>query len=196
MRVLPLLITWAVAASAAGCAGPMLARTPQQGTVNPRAAAMAAFQERVGAYLELHMQVAGGLPPLVETSEPVQITAREKALGEAIRRARAGAQPGDVFGRELRPLFEEILREDWRERTRRSRKAIVAQVPQRSPLEVNDAYPETQLLATVPPVLLQRLPRLPEGLEYRLFARHLILRDVKANLVVDILRDVLPGGDT
>jgi hypothetical protein len=29
-------------------------------------------------------------------------------------------------------------------------------------------------------------------LEYRIVGRHLILRDVKANLIVDILRDVVP----
>jgi len=33
---------------------------------------------------------------------------------------------------------------------------------------------------------------LPAELEYRIVARSLILRDVKANLIVDILRDVVP----
>jgi hypothetical protein len=41
-------------------------------------------------------------------------------------------------------------------------------------------------------VLLRKLPDLPPELEYRIVGRSLILRDVKANLIVDILRDVVP----
>ena len=63
-----------------------------------------------------------------------------------------------------------------------------ARVP---PLKVNDIYPSTVPLITFPPSLLQSLPPLPEGLEYRFYGRHLILRDVKANIVVDILRNVV-----
>ena len=40
--------------------------------------------------------------------------------------------------------------------------------------------------------LLRKLPDLPPELEYRIVGRHLILRDVKANLIVDVLRDVVP----
>jgi len=47
-------------------------------------------------------------------------------------------------------------------------------------------------LITFPPALLQSLPPLPEGLEYRFYGRHLILRDVKANIVVDMLRNIVP----
>ena len=40
--------------------------------------------------------------------------------------------------------------------------------------------------------LFTTLPVLPEGLEYRLVARHLVLLDTVDNVVVDILRDALP----
>jgi hypothetical protein len=40
--------------------------------------------------------------------------------------------------------------------------------------------------------LFVTLPVLPEELEYRLVARHLALVDVRANIVVDVVRDVLP----
>ena len=40
--------------------------------------------------------------------------------------------------------------------------------------------------------LLRKLPDLPPELEYRIVGRSLLLRDVKANLIVDILRDVVP----
>jgi hypothetical protein len=42
---------------------------------------------------------------------------------------------------------------------------------------VNAIYPEKAALATVPPLILVNLPRLPDGLEYRFMGRDLILRD-------------------
>jgi hypothetical protein len=44
----------------------------------------------------------------------------------------------------------------------------------------------------MPPKLLARLPELPDELEYRLMGRHLILRDTKANIIVDAVLNVLP----
>ena len=59
-------------------------------------------------------------------------------------------------------------------------------------VDINTVYPTTLPLATFPPLLLRKLPDLPPELEYRIVGRSLILRDVKANLIVDILRDVVP----
>ena len=42
------------------------------------------------------------------------------------------------------------------------------------------------------PGFLWTLPALPEELQYRFVGRDLILLDVHANLVVDILRDAIP----
>ena len=53
-------------------------------------------------------------------------------------------------------------------------------------------YPTKIPLETFPPVLLRKLPDLPPELEYRIVNKNLILRDVKANLIVDILRGVVP----
>jgi hypothetical protein len=57
---------------------------------------------------------------------------------------------------------------------------------------VNADYPEAAALATVPPLILTRLPRLPDGLEYRFMGRDLILRDTRANLIVDLIPDAVP----
>jgi hypothetical protein len=40
--------------------------------------------------------------------------------------------------------------------------------------------------------LLDALPRLPEGLEYRFMGNDLILRDTKANLIVDFINNAVP----
>jgi hypothetical protein len=57
---------------------------------------------------------------------------------------------------------------------------------------VNAEYPEKAPLATLPPLILNRLQRLPEGLEYRFLGRDLILHDAKANLIVDFVHEAVP----
>jgi hypothetical protein len=66
------------------------------------------------------------------------------------------------------------------------------EVPPKSPPMVNTLYPEKAALATVPPLILANLPRLPDGLEYRFMGRDLILRDRDANLVVDFVAGAVP----
>jgi hypothetical protein len=61
------------------------------------------------------------------------------------------------------------------------------------PVEVNGPFPWA-FGAAVPSVLLDRLPALPEEVQYRFIGRDLVLVDVDANLVVDILPDALPRG--
>jgi hypothetical protein len=56
-------------------------------------------------------------------------------------------------------------------------------------LRVNAEYPVDAPLSTMPPTLLQRLPLLPEELEYRFVGPDLILRDKNANIIVDYMRD-------
>lgn len=59
------------------------------------------------------------------------------------------------------------------------------------PFKVNGVYPQAQPLGTVPPNVLAVLPVLPEDIEYRFIDRHLILRDVRANLIVDYIRNTI-----
>jgi hypothetical protein len=61
------------------------------------------------------------------------------------------------------------------------------------PPAINTDYPTALPLATVPPGLLLKLPTLPMDLEYRFLGRHLILRDIKANLIVDFIPDAVPA---
>jgi hypothetical protein len=44
----------------------------------------------------------------------------------------------------------------------------------------------------MPFVLLSALPALPAGIQYRLIDRDLLLWDVDANLIIDVLPDALP----
>lgn len=57
-------------------------------------------------------------------------------------------------------------------------------------LRVNESYPANIPLQSTPPSLLLNLPMLPQEVEYRIEGRGLILLDVRANLVVDLIEDV------
>lgn len=163
----------------------------QAGPASPAAAALAEFDARVKAYMELHDKVVRRIGPHDETASPAEISARERAIGDAIRAARAGAQPGDVFVPGAATVFRDVIKQEHQRRDPIERKAMVDELPAFAP-QVNQTYPSDFPLATFPAKLLKRLPALPPDLEYRLTTRHLILRDVPANLVIDFVSDVLP----
>ena len=165
--------------------------TSGQTRVNPQAEAMARFSERVTAYLALQKKVEGKLSSQKETNDPERIKAHIANLAEGIRLARADAKAGDVFNGAAEQ-FRQIIREDAKDRSVRDAFAAMQEVPSRTPPRVNAAYPETAALATVPPLILKRLQQLPEGVEYRFMGRDLILRDTKANLIVDLLAGAVP----
>lgn len=188
-----LIALLAVACGKADSAEPQTttAVEPQEGSTAP-VAAVQEFQKRIDAYLKIHNEAEEKVPNLKKTDDPQEIADREKALGEMIMTLRAGAQPGDVFAPEYQPYFVKIIQDDFKERSAADRKALVAELPAHVKVDVNTVYPTTLPLETFPPVLLSKLPDLPPELEYRIVERSLILRDVKANLIVDVLRDVVP----
>jgi len=159
--------------------------------VNAQGAATLEFQKRIEAYIKLHNEAEAKVPNLKKTDDPKEISEREKALGETIMTLRAGAQPGEIFAKEYQPYFIKIVQDDFKTRSAVDRKAIIVELPKNMKVDINTVYPTTIPLATFPPILLRKLPDLPPELEYRLVGHSLILRDVKANLIVDILRDVV-----
>jgi hypothetical protein len=160
--------------------------------VNPIGAAVKAFQDQVAEYVKVHNQAEGQVPRLRETTDPTQIAEREKALGLAIHQLRAKAREGDIFVEQYRPYLIQTIKEDFAKRSAADRKALVVELPRNVKIAVNQVYPTTLPLETFPPKLLRVLPDLPPELEYRIVGRSLILRDVKANLIVDIVREIVP----
>ena len=181
----------APANASAAAPAPAAALNSQDG-VNAQGAATLEFKKRIDAYLKIHNEAEGKVPNLKKTDDPREISEREKALGQTIMTLRAGAQPGDVFAPEYQPYFIKIVQDDFKGRSAADRKALVAELPAKVKVDINTVYPTTLPLETFPPALLSKLPDLPPELEYRIVGRSLILRDVKANLIVDVLRDVVP----
>jgi len=151
-----------------------------------------AFQQRVEAYRALRARAERREPAPEETSEPAEIAGREARLRQAIRAARPSPRAGEVFG-DAAAAFRAAGRRNFAARTPAERTEWEKQLPRRAPPQPNGDYPATLPLATFPPTLLASLPPLPEDVEYRLVGRALLLRDVTANLVIDVLPDALPA---
>lgn len=168
---------------------PAVRETP---AVNEYGAAVKEFRDRAQAYLEQQKEIAKGLPPLKNTNDAAELTGREDELGRRIALARATAKPGEFIGSNLEPYVREAVKKDWANRPSDARLAVGEDLPRTDLAKINAVYPKDQPLSTVPASLLAALPPLPEGLEYRLVGRHLIVRDVTANLVIEVLPNVLP----
>ena len=160
--------------------------------VNPTGAAVKAFQERVQAWMAFRKKVDDGIPKLRQTTDPKEIADRERALAEAMIKGRPKPTVGEYFPTEFRALLASIVKEDFAKRTPAERKALIVELPKGLKFGINQIYPTSIPLATLPANLLAVLPDLPPELEYRIVHRHLILRDIPANYVVDMVPNLFP----
>jgi hypothetical protein len=165
----------------------------QSPSVNPQARALKDFADRTRAYMELHARVAKEVRPLEPGATSEAIAQHSRALADALRAARRSAREGDIFTPEVAPQFRRIIRRDLRERDLDDAFAAIQEVPIAVILQVNQDWPADAARATVPPRLLKNLYPLPPDLEYRFIDRHLVLLDIDAHIIVDIVRDVVPS---
>jgi len=150
-------------------------------------AALRSFNAAVTDYVELHRRLDARLSPQNICSDPEQIANAAEELAERIRTERAYAARGDIFTPEVADLF---------------RVRLAASSTARADDELPaDLEGEDTACAPLPEVntgfrwegtsgigeLARMLPTLPLELEYRLVGRALVLVDVPANLVVDVL---------
>jgi hypothetical protein len=164
----------------------------QPAQANPIGTAVLGFKQRVADYVKIHREAESKVPKLSETSDPAKVHDREAALGAMIKTLRTGAKEGEVFGTDFRVVLEREVRKDFRSRSAADRKALIHELPAKMTIAVNTTYPTELPLATFPARLLQKLPDLPPELEYRIVGHHIVLRDVTANVVVDVARNVVP----
>lgn len=167
--------------------------TPAQAAkANPIGTAVLGFKERVDQYVKVHNDAESKVPKLTETSDPAKVHDREAALGAMIKTLRPAAREGDVFGPTFKTVLEREVHKDFRSRSAADRKALIQELPAHMKIRVNMTYPTEVPLATFPARLLQKLPELPPELEYRIVGHHIVLRDVTANVIVDVVRDIVP----
>ena len=161
------------------------------------AQALQRFQERVDRYLSLRHSLEPLLPPLRVSPEPERIHEAADALAAAIRAARRDAEMGDIFTADVQSVLRRRIQKALREQDYAVEDLLAdlnAEVPPGAVLpaiEINGSFPWAFGAAT-PSYLLAELPELPAELEYRFIARDLLLVDIDAGIVVDILLDALP----
>ena len=152
------------------------------------------FSHRVQKYIQLHKSVEATVPKLKTTNEPELIVAHQKILARKIKAARLHAKRGAIFTPAAREAFLKAISSEFQGPQAPHAKATIKQgAPlKKVHLHVNEIYPESIPYTSVPPTMLQNLPKLPEEVAYRVVSSDLVLLDVKANLVVDYLPGVIP----
>jgi hypothetical protein len=161
--------------------------------VNADAAVIADFMQRVEAYVALHRKVDSGMQEPPRDGRPETFIMHEQAFAKAIQQERPHAVPGDIFTKPMRNIVRRLLASVFRGQSGREiKKSILDEDTSHIPLQVNMQYPEGAPLSTMPSQIIQGLPKLPEGLEYRFIGQRLILLDAHARLIVDVVDRVFP----
>jgi hypothetical protein len=154
------------------------------------------FDRQVHRYVRLHRRLERDLPPEHLFGDLEDMSEAVDALHNALVDARPNAKAGTFFT----PGVADVL-------TARLMQAITSSghTPSGALIAMNLGYfggiPEVRVNGRIPPgryvrvwpALLNALPALPEELEYRFVGWDLVLVDVHADLVVDILKNALPA---
>jgi len=158
------------------------------------------FQRAVAGYVELSETVSEALPPLEISPDTENFQMEVDAIAAALREARPFAAEGDIIDAEAGVVFRQ-----------RIRAALVAGActvdgilaaernDDRTPLPprpiVHDQF-DWGAGSFMPACVLSVLPLLPDLLQFRFVQRDLVLVDLSADLVVDVLPDALPSSES
>ena len=154
------------------------------------------FTRRIDAYMEIHNEVERRLAPERVFDDPEDLFDAMRAMQSGIRVARPDARPGAVFTPDVSALI----------RARLARRLVVCNYSVEDVLEflneerlpgvpaprINEPFPWS-VGSAMWPTLLAALPPLPPELQYRFFDRDLVVIDVHADLVVDVMKNALPA---
>jgi hypothetical protein len=146
-------------------------------------------------YAWLHRRLEASLPTLDVNANPDTIHRLVQQMAAAVRAARPNAQAGDFFTEgvagELRArIADALVASNLNAADLREAEAREGIDPAMVRLDVNGAFPWMHATAMFPCVL-SALPQLPPELQYRIVGNTLVLVDVHASLIVDVLPYVL-----
>lgn len=160
-----------------------------QKPVNQQAQVLADFKARVDKYVEMTKTADNGVTPMRETEDPAKIKEAQAELQKRVIAARPGAKHGDIFTPAITARFRSLLRPEVRDRA--TKEMIADDNPGNMPYKVMAPYPDTEPLSTVPANVLAALPELPKDIEYRFVGKHLILRDARADVIIDYIPNIV-----
>lgn len=159
-----------------------------------RAAALHAFIDRMSEYAALHQRLEAPLPPLKSMRSQRSAVLNQIYLASAIKAARPNAREGDIFTPPIASLIRSLVADALKDPQAQAQvRDLLADHPRVTGFhpQVHDVFPYWADHPT-PLALVQALPKLPEDVEYRLVGRDLVLWDVHADLIVDVLTDAVP----
>ena len=151
------------------------------------------FERSIQHYMTVHHAVERQLPVLAVTADAGAIDLAVTMRAAGIRLARATARQGDIFAPDTARVFRARITTALE-----AHDGLVADLL-RPPDEDGDPPPAPSVngrfawrtAVVTPACVLATLPSLPEELQYRFVGRDLVLVDIEANLIVDVLADVL-----
>lgn len=154
------------------------------------------FQSAVGEYMALREVVKRTIPPLEITPDAENIRAASNAIAEGILRARPSATEGDIFNADVAELLRLRIGASIRKPGCDVAEIVAAQrddddvPPPQRPL-VHDRL-DWGWGSFMPWCVLRVLPLVPDELQFRFVEHDLVLVDIDAGLVVDVLPNALP----
>lgn len=155
--------------------------------------AVKSFEKRVKEYVKLREQIEEKMPKLSKEAKPEEIEAHKKSFQEAVRAARTGSKPGQVFTPDVVNHIQTTIKREFKGTDlKQLRETALEGETKGVPLRVNYPYPETKELVEMPPTLLLALPTLPKQVRYRFVGKHLLLVDRENGLIVDYMLNALP----
>ena len=143
---------------------------------------VAEFSTLVLGYVELRSKLERGLPALTVTDDPRAIRRAQFALAKEIRVARSGARQGEFFTLTTSVEFKRVLLLTMNAKTWA---VIMDDNPGEFRHDINGTYPDGKTFSTIPVNVLAQLPPLPDDIQFRFLGRHLILYDLRANVILD-----------
>jgi hypothetical protein len=151
------------------------------------------MNDRVREYLAIHTKIEASLPKLPEDATPQQIDKNQRAFENLMRKTRSTAKQGDIFTAQAQPVIKKLMANVFGgDEGKQLKLSIMDENPGTVKLAVNGRYPDTVPLSTIPPQILQTLPKLTEDLEYRFVGNDLILLDTHSHTIADFIPNAFP----
>jgi hypothetical protein len=152
--------------------------------------AIESFNQRVQDYVALHRRLEG--PVLTTTLDMRHVRQAMDALAARITQERKDARQGEFFTREVAGELKARIREGCGG----DLQTLLAIVQEETPPglsapRVGSRWPTAAAHGMIPPAVLCRMPQLPVELQFGFVGPHLVLWDVHADLIVDVLPNAI-----
>lgn len=162
---------------------------------NARARAFQQFERAAAAYARLHHELDRRLGPFPVSADAATLQRALDARADAIRHVRPEPRQGQLFTRELAPVIRRVIADALRAQQLTPADVLFDELAEGNEggppiMRVNAPFPWHGATG-VPLCVNDVLPALPQELQYRFVDRNLVLVDMVASLIVDILPQAL-----